>query len=66
LSALSKVEKSADLESQVESLKEQVSSSLSKIERLETGDKYMTELLVQENDEMMCKFHKAPESLSFE
>jgi hypothetical protein len=53
-----------NLRNEVKILKEQIVVALSKVTRAAEREEYLLELISRASDDMLCKFRKAPKSLS--
>jgi hypothetical protein len=51
-------------QSKIKVLKDQILGALSKVKRAAEREAYLLELISRASSDMLCKFHKAPESLS--
>ena len=51
-------------QNEIKILKDQIVVALSKVKRAAEREDYLLELISRASGDMLCKFHKAPESLS--
>ena len=54
-----------ELQSELKILKDQIVVALSKVKRATEREDYLLDLISRASDDLLCKFHKAPESLSW-
>ena len=54
-----------ELQSEFKILKDQIVVALSKVNRAAVHEDYLLDLISRASDDLLCKFHKAPESLSW-
>jgi hypothetical protein len=54
-----------ELQSELRILKDQIVVALSKVKRAAKREDYLLDLIFRASDDLLCKFHKAPKSLSW-